>query len=232
MTSTLRNHSHPNFIRWSIANGNQPRVIFGKVLGALNIVFGFLIAILLLLSYKSRWWRLWSVPAWLIGFAFLLAGSNGICFVLYVTKDRHARPWEQFSDHNSSYLGSPFPDWRSGADIESDTTTLTGSDSLSLDQFSKSSATNGGNGKSPQKRRHWALEAFGTANEYGHEVWVDKYRAKMMFRKIFDKQVWVKNENLRIIQDKVAYQAIAWSVIITVPLTVAFVAAPNAKVYH
>ena len=54
----------------------------------------------------------------------------------------------------------------------------------------------------------------------------------MMFRKIFDKQVWVKNENLRIIQDKVAYQAIAWSVIITVPLTVAFVAAPNAKVYH
>ena len=115
--------------------------------------------------------------------------------------------------------------------MESDTTTLTGSDSLTPEQFSKPGDAGAGKGK-PLKRRHWALEAFGTANSYGHEVWVDKYRAKMMFRKIFDTQVWVKNESLRILQDKVAYQAIAWSVIVTVPLTVAFVAAPGAEVYR
>ena len=206
-----------------MANGNQPRIIFGRVLGALNIVFGFLIAILLMLSYKSRWWRLWAIPAWIMGFSFLLAGSNGICLVLYVMKNRHVRPCEQFSDSTSDLLGSPFLDWRS--DLESDTKSLSGSDSTNLDPVSKGEKLSGG------KRRHWALETFGTANSYGHEVWVDKYRAKMIFRKIFDTQIWVKNENLRIIQDKVAYQAIAWSVIVTIPLTVLFTALPQLRLF-
>ena len=67
--------------------GIQSRMIFGKVLGLLNIIFGFLIAVLLMLSFKSCFWRIWALPAWFLGFSFLLARGNGICLVLYVTKD-------------------------------------------------------------------------------------------------------------------------------------------------
>lgn len=76
-----------------------------------------------------------------------------------------------------------------------------------------------------------ALEAFGTANSYGHEIWVEKYRAKMMVRKIFDKSIWVENESIRIMQDKVALQALIWSILVTVPLTVLFTAVPAGKFF-
>ena len=190
-------------------NGNRPRILFGRTLGALNILFGFLVAILLTLSDRSRWWRLLAAIAWLLGFNCLIAGANGICLVLYATRDRHLRPWEQFSnDSESSYAVSD----------DTDTATLAGSDVYSMSQ---------GSGK----RRHVALEAFGTANSYGHEVWVEKYRAKMLIRKVFDRRVWVQNESVRIMQDKVALQACVWSMIATVLLTVLFTAVPKGRFY-
>ncbi|KAG8527980.1 uncharacterized protein KY384_006896 [Bacidia gigantensis] len=216
---TLQNHSHPNFIHWSTANGNRPRILFGRILGALNILFGFLIAILLLLSFESRWWRVWALPAWLLGFAFLLAGSNGICLVLYVTHDRHLRPWEQFVDQDSesNLNGSSLKTSHSFDNrFDSDRITLTGSDTFSLSQETSHSgtATRVGTKKSKaHTRARLALETFGTANSHGHEVWVEKYQAKMMIRKIFDSTIWVQNESLRIVQDRVALQAVAWSVL-------------------
>lgn len=193
-------------------------MIFGRVLGASNILFGFLIAILLTISYKSRWLRLISVFPWVLGFMFLLAGSNGICFVLYVTRDRHLRPWEQFSTDTTSLVSA-----KVYGDEESDQRTLAGSDIHSM------SNTSGGVGK---RKGHFALEAFGTANGYGHEVWVEKYRAKMMIRKIFDTRVWVQNEHLRLMQDKVALQSVMWSVIVAIPLTVLFVALPRGHAFR
>ena len=200
-------------------------MIFGRALGMLNIVFGFLIAFLLLFSLKPRWWRIFAALAWFIGFGFLLAGSNGICFVLYVTKDRHLRPWEQFSSSELT-LNSPKssqPKRHCGSDEESDQTTLAGSDSYSLSPSNR--------GENPKMSIHFAIEAFGTANSYGHEVWVEKYRAKMMIRKIFDTRVWVQNEHLRLMQDKVALQSALWSLIVTVLLTILFVALPNGHGY-
>ena len=190
-------------------------MIFGRVLGATNIFFGFLIAILLTISYKPRWWRFFSVFPWVLGFMFLLAGSNGICFVLYVTHNRHLRPWEQFTTDTTSLI----------TDEESDQQTLATTDIYSL------SNTSSGLGKR-SRRSHFALEAFGTANSYGHEVWVEKYRAKMMIRKIFDTRVWVQNEHLRLMQDKVALQSVLWSVLATVPLTVLFLALPRGHAFH
>ena len=184
-------------------------MIFGRVLGAVHILFGFVIAILLTLSFKSRWWRTFAALAWFLGFSFLLAGSNGICLVLYVTHDRHLRPWEQYaSDTESSFSAD-----------DSDKTTLAGSDALSMSQLAGT------------KKRHVALEAFGTANSYGSGIWVEKYRAKMMIRKIFDKTVWVENESVRLMQDKVALQALIWSFVVTVPLTVLFTALPKGHFY-
>ena len=191
-------------------------MIFGRVLGASNILFGFLIAILLTISYKSRWWRFFSVFPWVLGFMFLLAGSNGICFVLYVTKDRHLRPWEQFATETTSLKSV-----KTYADEESDQQTL-----ASNDIYSMSNTSSFG-----KRKGHFALEAFGTANSYGHEIWVEKYRAKMMIRKIFDTRVWVQNEHLRLMQDKVALQSVLWSVMVTVPLTVLFLALPRGHAF-
>ena len=191
-----------------MANGNRPRMLFGRTLGVLHILFGFIIAFLLTLSIKPRWWRMFAALAWLLGFNFLLAGSNGICLVLYATHDRHLRPWEQFCSTSTSFNLSD----------DSDNTTLASSDAYSMSQISG-------------RKRHIVLEAFGTANSYGHEVWVDKYRAKMMIRKIFDSTVWVQNESVRIMQDRVALQAFIWSVILTIPLTVLFTALPSGKFY-
>lgn len=233
VSETLRNHAHPNFIRWSIVNGNQPRMIFGKVLGLLNILFGFLIAVLLMCSLLSRWWRIWALPAWFLGFSFLLAGANGVCLVLYVTKDRHLRPWEQFTNESASTLSGGGPrrslsGKSDDIDLESDRTTLAGStfDTFSLSQVSSTHKPSG-----PAKAK-FAVEAFGTANSYGHEVWVEKYRAKMMIRKIFDSRVWVQNEHLRIVQDRVAYQALAWSALVSVALTALFTALPRVGVVY
>ncbi|KAI4215606.1 MAG: hypothetical protein LQ351_002075 [Letrouitia transgressa] len=225
VTETLRSHSHPNFIRWSMANGNTPRIIFGRVLGTLNIIFGFLISFFLLFSPKPRWWRIFAALAWFLGFAFLLAGSNGICLVLYVTKDRHLRPWEQFSSSELSLPSSKSGRSKKyyGLDEESDQYTLGGSDTYSMSLDSKNSLRKTGG--------RFAVEAFGTANNYGHEVWVEKYRAKMMIRKIFDTRVWVQNEHLRIMQDKVSLQSVLWSLIVTIPLTILFTALPRGHGY-
>lgn len=188
-------------------NGNQPRIIFGRTLGILTILCGFVVAILLTLSIKSRWWRLFATLAWLMGFNFLLAGANGICLVLYAFRGRHLRPWEQFSNEST----------RSGLN-ESDESTLVGADTYST-------------APSKGKTRRVALETFGTANSYGHEIWVEKYRAKMMIRKVFDTSVWVENENVRIMQDRVALQAFLWSMIVTAFLTVPFIAMPKGQFY-
>lgn len=158
---------------------------------------------------KSRWWRLFAALAWFLGFSFLLAGSNGICLVLYVTHDRHLRPWEQHATDTESDFAAD----------DSDQTTLAGSDVFSMSQT-------GG-----KTKRHVALEAFGTANAYGSGVWVEKYRAKMMIRKIFDKTVWVENESVRLMQDKVALQALLWSAVATVPLMVLFTVLPKGHFY-
>lgn len=204
-------------------NGNQPRIIFGRTLGVLTILFGFLISIMLTLSIKARWWRLFAALAWILGFNFLLAGANGICLVLYAARGRHLRPWEQFS--SEQLTGEPAPS-RGG---DSDATTLagtgTGTGTGTETETPSASTVNKG------KPRRVALEAFGTANSYGHEVWVDKYRAKMMIRKVFDSTVWVENESVRILQDRVALQAFLWSIILTVPLTVMFTALPNGHYF-
>ena len=251
-TEALRNHSHPNFIRWSTINGNRPRILFGRILGGLNILFGFIIAILLLLSTASRWWRIWAFPIWFLGFAFLLAGANGICLVLYVTKDRHIRPWEQHSNNSESTLNTintattatttkssgRRPSGPFEFDGNDDETTLAGSDVLSLSQPEKPLSQPGNTDFGKKSKRNVshragvALEAFGTANSYGHEVWVEKYRAKMMLRKIFDRTIWVANENVRIVQDRVALQAVCWALIASVPLTIIFTAVPRVGAYH
>jgi hypothetical protein len=78
---SLRHQAHPNFIRWSICNGNRPRVIFARALGVGGIVGGILAAILITLSSAGRGWRALSAVGFMIGMATLIAAWKGMCVV-------------------------------------------------------------------------------------------------------------------------------------------------------
>lgn len=96
--SSLRRQSHPNFIRWTICNGNRPRVIFARGLGIFLVLVGILIAVLFTLSTASKGLRAIGAIFWVLGFSTLFAAYNGMCVVLHGLHHRHLRPWELFED--------------------------------------------------------------------------------------------------------------------------------------
>ena len=78
---SLRHQAHPNFIRWTICNGNRPRVIFARGLGVAGILGGTISAILITLSGLGRGWRALSAIGFVIGTATLIAAWKGMCVV-------------------------------------------------------------------------------------------------------------------------------------------------------
>jgi hypothetical protein len=84
---TLRRQAHPNFIRWSICNGNRPRVIFARGLGIGGIVAGIITALLITLSSAGRAWRVISLIPFMIGIATLIAAWKGMCVVRFTLSD-------------------------------------------------------------------------------------------------------------------------------------------------
>ena len=101
---SLRRQAHPNFIRWTICNGNRPRVVFARGLGIAGILFGFLADLLITLSRANRAWRVLPFLAWFIGISTLIAAWKGMCVVLHGMHHRHLRPWELFEDEEDEAL--------------------------------------------------------------------------------------------------------------------------------
>lgn len=95
---SLRRQAHPNFIRWTICNGNRPRVIFARGLGISLILAGLLADLLITLSHAGRAWRVLPIIGYLGGIATLIAAWKGMCVVLHGLHHRHLRPWELFAD--------------------------------------------------------------------------------------------------------------------------------------
>ncbi|KAK1967740.1 hypothetical protein LY78DRAFT_480308 [Colletotrichum sublineola] len=96
--NSLRQQAHPNFIRWSICNGNPARVFFARALGVGLIVAAFVVAILLTISRAGRGWRALAAIGWVLGISTLVAAYKGMCVVLHGMHHRHVRPWELFVD--------------------------------------------------------------------------------------------------------------------------------------
>lgn len=103
--TTLRKQAHPNFVRWSICNGNPARVFFARGLGVAVILLATLGAIILTLSRAGRGYRALFAVGWVIGIATLIAGYKGMCVVLHGLHHRHIRPWELFVDDNGQEDG-------------------------------------------------------------------------------------------------------------------------------
>ncbi len=81
---SLRRQAHPNFIRWTISNGNKPRQTFARGLGVAGIVAGIVYAIVITLSSANRGWRALAFLGLFIGIATLFAAWKGMCVVSWV----------------------------------------------------------------------------------------------------------------------------------------------------
>lgn len=202
LDSTLRNQSHPNFVRWSICNGNRQWTWGLRIFAVANILIGFAIAIALTLSKYSRWWRIFAALEWWFGITNIIAASQGLCVLLHRMHTRQYHAWET-KDYTN----------------EDDEAMLKGLDISYLNYEDTKS-------KLPVK-----MEVFGPANNYSGEPWVDHYHRKNWFRKLFEKRVGVQEAGLKAIQNRMIRQAEAWALILTIPLTIAFVAIPKGNFY-
>ncbi|ATY60501.1 Regulator of G signaling superfamily [Cordyceps militaris] len=95
--TTLRRQAHPNFVRWSICNGNPARVLFARGLGVGTILLGVIAGVVLCLSGAGRGWRALTAIAFVVGISTLVAAYKGMCVVLHGMHHRHVRPWELFT---------------------------------------------------------------------------------------------------------------------------------------
>ncbi|KAF2137323.1 uncharacterized protein K452DRAFT_302080 [Aplosporella prunicola CBS 121167] len=235
--ATLRGQSHPNFVRWAICNGNQPRVFFVRTMGVTHIAGGLLIGIILALSSASRWYRLLMFPVLFLGITTMIAAYKGLCVILHKTHTRNVKPWEDARSLNSGITGAE------GAGVstaEADAQTLPpctpttpnkpGPVPFDYDE----EATLAGSPARSAKHDSWGSaassrrsDAFGPANEWETEDWVARYKRRSLRAKVFDAQTWVQEESVRVVQDRIVRQSQAWSLLLTAAATAAVVAVPG-----
>jgi len=185
-------------------------------MGVSNIAFGFVIAIVLTLSSVSRWWRILAAIEWFIGISTIVAAYKGLCIILHHSHARNLRPWEQDVDSEN-------------AEVRRDSFGSTANRTVQM-------ASRTGNYGDLDKDdvasfRPSSLQTFGPKNSFDTASWVEKYQKKPILRKVFDKTVWTQDETLRLLQDKIVLGANIWALIITIPLTIVFVALPKGNFF-
>ncbi|KAI1077490.1 hypothetical protein F5B20DRAFT_592810 [Whalleya microplaca] len=111
--NTLRRQAHPNFVRWSICNGNPARGAFARQLGVSVIALTTLGAVVLTLSAALRAYRALFAVGWVLGIATLVTACKGMCVVLHGLHHRQVRPWELFLDADAE------ADVEAGTDVDS-----------------------------------------------------------------------------------------------------------------
>lgn len=186
---SLRREAHPNFIRWTVCNGNRPRVVFARGLGVGTIVLAFFADLLITLSSANRGWRVLPFLGWFIGIATLIAAWKGMCVVLHGMHHRHVRPWELFDEN-------PELD-----------------DAATEKRFSEDSVQSQ------------------STNSFEDEPWIAKYKKRNMVRKVFDREVWIKEPALRQIQDTIFLQSLLGAFLMSAVFVAIFLAVPAGHFY-
>lgn len=202
LDSTLRNQSHPNFIRWSICNGNKRWTYALQIFAITNVMIGFGIAVALTLSKYARWWRIFAAIEWWFGITNMITASRGLCVLLHRLHTRQYHAWETKGDSD-----------------DDEEAMLKGLDIGSMGYESTKS-------KWPVR-----MEVFGPANSYSDEPWVHHYARKSWVSNLFERRVGVQEPGLKTIQNRMTRQAEAWAFLITIPLTVGAVAIPKGNLY-
>lgn len=125
---SLRRQAHPNFVRWTITNGNRPRVVFAHGLGIFLLFASLLSTVMITLSHAHRGWRVVPFIGYLGGISTLVSACMGLCIVLHGLHHTHLRPWELFADDEDAHrAGSRFPVSLGEASCESLTSTFSNS---------------------------------------------------------------------------------------------------------
>ncbi|KAM3078710.1 hypothetical protein ACMFMG_006576 [Clarireedia jacksonii] len=195
--SSLRFQAHPNFVRWSICNGNKPRQVFARGLGVFLIFAGLIYALLTTLSGMSRGWRAFAAFFWVLGISTLYAAWRGMCVVLHGLHHRHLRPWELWEWEEEEYCLEG---------VGTDTGNRP-SDQNSPNQHSKPASPNSdSNANSPSAEKQ--QQDNGNKKTKEDYPWVRKYEKRNVIRKIFDREVWVQEPALRQIQDIIFLQSL------------------------
>lgn len=189
-------------------------------MGVTNIVFGFIIAIVLTLSRASRWWRIFAAIEWFMGISTMVAAYKGLCIIMHHSHARNLRPWEQ--DIDSEHGSKPHRDsYASTENRGVQMASRTGGDELDSSTVKGDEAS----------FRPSSMQTFGPKNSFDDASWVEKYQRKPLIRKVFDKSTWTQDEALRVLQDRIVLGANIWAGIVTVPLTVVFVALPEGNFF-
>lgn len=69
-----------------------------------------------------------------------------------------------------------------------------------------------------------SFDSMGSGNSYEDEPWVAQYEKRNLIRKIFDREVWIKEPALRQIQDTIFVQALITAFVIGAIITAVFLA--------
>ncbi|OTA90809.1 hypothetical protein M434DRAFT_33267 [Hypoxylon sp. CO27-5] len=211
--TTLREHSHPNFIRWCLCNSNYPRVLFSRVLGALLIVLAVILDIILILSKFNRLARLSAVPLWYGGLYILLIEGRGISIRLYMNRKRHLRPWEEIPNVDPD-SADPEANTMQAEPNTADLSENRKQDSPRVDPSVKGS-----------------LQPLGPANDLEGEPWVQLYQKKPFCKKVFEVSVANRNRHLRAMQDWAVFTSLLWASLLVVILTVGAVLIPCGNLF-
>ncbi|MCJ1308718.1 hypothetical protein MMC25_002372 [Agyrium rufum] len=243
---TLRNQSHPNFIRWTICNGNKPRVFFLRSLAVTVLSIGVIMSVLLILSHQSRWWRVWVIIPFWFGTVNLVAAYKGLCVLLYRRHTRELHPWE-IDTTVEKVAASHFPTGNSLVSSNDEMTNLqnplpeppqpthqrvasersaTFEHDLEAQPLPAAHRMNSPASSLTGSGLNEKLLPLGARNSFEHEPWVAKWTRRSNLKKLFIKKVWVKEEGLRLIQNRIVQQAHAWGILISIPVTIGVVACP------
>jgi hypothetical protein len=199
-------------------------VLFVRGLGIKGIIVGFVIATVLTLSHISRWYRIFATLFWFIGFSTIIAAYKGLCLILHTAHSRNLRPWELADDISiQSQTERPWRDSNASStacrDMQLAERVITSPDMELKDE------------EASVRFSRTSMNTFGPKNESERERWLQAYQRRSLVRKVFEKSVWTQDETLRVLQDQIVLGANVWSFIVTVPLTVAFVALPSGNYF-
>ena len=210
VAAALRAHAHPNFVRWSLCNGNRPRVLFLRAFAAGWLAVAVALALALVLSHASRWIRIAVAPVLWFGLTNVTAAAQGLCVLLHRRRTREIHPWELEPD-------APAPPTPPAAAAAAAAT--------SVPDLEKALPPTPPQGLGPR------LRALGPANGFEREAWVARWRRTGWLRKLALRQVRVREEALRVVQNRVVRQAEAWALLATLPLVAGVVACPVVGLY-
>ena len=207
VAAMLRAHAHPNFVRWSLCNGNRPRILFLRAFASWWLAVAVALALILILSHCSRWIRIAVAPILWFGTTNMIAAAQGLCVLLHRKHTREVHPWELLPDETASARDVPTP----------------GSAMSFPDPDLEKGASPPGLGP--------RLRALGPANAFDGEPWVARWRTTGWLRKLALREVRVREEALRVMQNRLVRQAEAWALLVTVPVVVGVVACPVVGLY-